>query len=185
MVCIRTERLIVRDARETDFPAWHHLISDPNGMYYLEEILTKTEEESRENLKKAMEEAKNPNRTEYFFAALRANTEEFIGSIGYTVEKDTNMGKIAHAGYFFLQKYHGKGYASEAFQAVLRFAFEEDNVFLMKTGCLKENKASERVMQKCGLIKEGEYPAAQLHNGQMKDRIHYEITREEWLKLLK
>ncbi|MDR3594477.1 MAG: GNAT family protein [Clostridium sp.] len=37
---------------------------------------------------------------------------------------------------------------------------------------------SERVMQKCGMIKEGEYKMKEWHDGKMKDRVSYRIIRE-------
>ena len=43
---------------------------------------------------------------------------------------------------------------SEAVQKVIEFAFTQDNVYRVTTGCLSENIGSERVMQKNGLIKE-------------------------------
>ncbi|MBR5938411.1 MAG: GNAT family N-acetyltransferase [Clostridiales bacterium] len=45
-------------------------------------------------------------------------------------------------------KYWGNGYTSEAANRVLAFAFEENNVYRVTTGCLAENRGSERVMQK-------------------------------------
>lgn len=45
---------------------------------------------------------------------------------------------------------------SEAFAEVLRFTFEENRVFRLTTGCDPENKGSEKVMKKCGLVKEAD-----------------------------
>lgn len=47
-------------------------------------------------------------------------------------------------------KYWGNGYTSEAAKRVLAFAFEENNVYRVTTGCLAENRGSERVVQKKG-----------------------------------
>lgn len=61
------------------------------------------------------------------------------------------------AASFMYCRFWGKGYATEAMREALRFAFFGNGVYRIEAGCLKENIASERVMQKCGLIKEGEY----------------------------
>lgn len=181
MVRLMTERLIVRDPKPEDFNEWHELMSDSRTMYYLDDIMTHSVAESRRNLDAAIEEAGNPHRTKYFFAVELIETGAFIGSIGYTVEEITPVGKIAHAGYFFLPEYQGKGYTTETFREVIRFAFEDDNVFRLKTGCFSDNKASWRVMQKCGLIKEGEYKACAWHDGKIKDRVSFRLLRAEWL----
>lgn len=45
----------------------------------------------------------------------------------------------------------------------------------MFTGCLAENIGSERVMQKCGLIKEAEHIDYEWHDGKMKTRLEYRL----------
>ena len=50
----------------------------------------------------------------------------------------------------------------------------------MTTGCLAENKGSERVMQKNGLIKEAEHKDYEWHDGKMKDRLEYRLLKSEW-----
>ena len=180
MIQLVTERLILRDPKLEDFNAWHRLMSDPKTMYYLDDLRTHSPEESLNNLNIAIEEASRLDRTKYFLAVELRETGAFLGSIGYTVEETTPQGSIVHAGYFFFPEYHGQGYATEALQEVIRFAFEENNVYYLKTGCIVENKASERVMQKCGLLKEAEHKACTLHDGRMKDRVFYGLLKEDW-----
>jgi len=180
MIQLITERLIIRDPLLTDIDSWHRLLSDVETMYYLQDILTHTLEESRQNLEIAVEESKSKNRKKYFFAIENKETGVFIGSIGYTVTEVTPVGKLVEAGYFILPEFHGKGYITEAFKTVIMFAFEDNGVYRISTGCLAENRASERVMQKCGLIKEAEFKSYVWHDGQMKDRVEYRLLREEW-----
>jgi ribosomal-protein-alanine N-acetyltransferase len=97
------------------------------------------------------------------------------------VTKTTPIGKFVGAGYFILPEYHGQGFMTEALGEVIRFAFTEDGVFRISTGCLIENRASERVMQKCGFIKEAVYKSYTWHDGRIKDRVEYRLLKEEWL----
>ena len=182
MVWLVTERLVIRDPKPDDLDGWHRLISDPEAMYYLPDILTSSLDESRENLEVAMDDARNPDRTKYFFAIEHGESGAFIGTVGYTVTELTPLGKFVGVGYFILPEYHGRGYMTEAFQEVIRFAFEDDGVYRLSTGCLTENRASERVMQKCGLIKEADRKCFTWHDGRMKDRVEYRLLREEWKK---
>lgn len=96
------------------------------------------------------------------------------------MEAGTPVGKIVHAGYFTYPKFWNNGYVTEAFYKVLEFAFLEDNVYRVTTGCLAENAGSERVMQKCGLIKEAEHVDWEWHDGRMKTRLEYRLLRREW-----
>ena len=178
---LQTKRLIIRDPLSTDFDSWHRLMSDPTTMYYLQDIMTHSEEESRQNLDIAIAESKSPNRTKYFLAIEHKQTGDFIGTIGYTVTKSTPLGKHVGLGYFILPKHQNQGYTTEALNEVIRFAFEDGGVFKIETGCLADNKASERVMQKCGFIKEADRKHHEWHDGQMKDRVEYRLLKDEWM----
>ena len=97
----------------------------------------------------------------------------------------TPVGKIVGAGYAILPEHRGQGYATEAFHALIRFAFEENDVYRFVAGCRAENKASERMMQKCGMVKEAEFKCHTWHDGQMKDRVEYRLLKEEYQQKLK
>ena len=44
----------------------------------------------------------------------------------------------------------------------------------------KRDIGSERVMQKCGLIKEAEHIDYEWHDGKMKTRLEYRLLKREW-----
>ena len=180
MIHLITERLIIRDPLPTDINDWHRLLSDPKTMYYLPDMITRSFEESRVNLETAINESQNIKRTKYFFAIEHGETGAFIGTVGYTVTETTPLGKFVEAGYFMLPEYHGQGYMTEALSEVIHFAFVDDGVFRINASCLIENRASERVMQKCGLIKESEYKSFTWHDGRMKNRVEYRLLKDEW-----
>ena len=182
MIRLTTERLIIRDPLITDIDGWHRLLSDTKTMYFLPDILTKTLEESKQNLDIAIAESHSKSREKYFFAIEDKKSGAFVGTVGYTVIQITPVGKVVGAGYFMLPEYHGKGYMTEALSEVIRFAFEDDGVYRINTGCLADNHASERIMQKCGMIKEAEFKAYTWHDGQMRDRVEYRLLRkyDEW-----
>lgn len=119
---------------------------------------------------------KNDNKTMYYLK----ETYKQVGSIGYTVMNDTPFGKLVHLGYFTYPEFWNKGYVTESLKKILEFAFTENNVYRIKTGCLRENKGSERVMQKCGMIKEADKKEYEYHDGKMKDRVEYRLLKREW-----
>lgn len=176
-----TERLIVRDHRPEDLSTHHTLFSDEKAMYYLQDIKTESMAESEANLKFAMQEIGLANRAHVFLRMEDKYTGSHIGEIGYTVSSFTPLGKLADLGYFTYPCFWNKGYTSEAVKALLRFAFTLDNVCRLSVGCLKENVGSERVMQKCGFIKEAEFKQFVWHNGRLKDRVVYRLLKDEFL----
>jgi len=181
MVQLKTERLIIRDTLMSDIDGYHRLMSDPENMYYLQDLMTHSLEESRQHVEIAVADVRNPNRTKYYLVIEECQTGAYVGATGYTVTQTTPVGKIVNVGYFILPEYHGRGYMTEAVREVIRFAFEENGVYRIETGCLAENCASERVMQKCGMIKEADRKAAIWHDGRMKDRVEYRLLKGEWL----
>jgi putative acetyltransferase len=56
-------------------------------------------------------------------------------------------------GYAIGEDYWGKGFATEAVLAVLRFGFEELGLDLISAYCYPFNKRSQRVFEKCGIYR--------------------------------
>ena len=176
MVKIETDRLLVRDYIESDLDEMHRLWSDKETMYYLDDILTNTIEESAHYLKVGMDNADG-----HYFCICEKNVGRFIGGIGYTITDTTPLGKIVHMGYMMLPEYHGRGYMTEATKAVIEFAFLKDGCIRITTGCVTEHEASRRVMEKAGFRKEGMRVKAQYHDGVMKDRFEYAINKDDFI----
>ena len=184
MVNLETETLVIRDPNLEDINGYHQLLSDELTLYYWLSS-TSSLEQNRYKLEEAVAEARSINRTKYFFTIEHRETKRYVGTVGYTVVNITPIGKVVGAGYAILPEFRGKGYPTEALRAVIRFAFEEDGVYRMVAGCRKENHASERIMQKCGMIKEAEFKCHTWHDGQMKDRIEYRLLKEEYMQYVK
>lgn len=177
---METTRLILRDYREDDFNEYYRLKTDSKTMYYLQDIQLFTREKACEEFRMVLNDMQKPDRKFYFIHIELKDSHEQVGSVGYTVTDDTPVGKMVGAGYFIYPKFWGKGYTTEAFQRVLEFAFSDNNVYRVSTGCLTENTGSERVMQKCGLIKEAEHIDYEWHDGKMKTRVEYRLLEREW-----
>ena len=116
----------------------------------------------------------------YFLHIELKETHEQIGSVGYTVVDNTPIGKIVHLGYFTYPKFWGNGYMTEAVNRLLKFAFTENNVYCINTGCLAENKGSEKVMLNNGFIREAEKPEYEWHDDKMKTRLEYRLLKSEY-----
>ncbi len=176
-----TERMILRDHYPSDLPTHHALFSDEKAMYYLQDLQTRTMAESESNLQFAMKEIGSGDRAHVFLRMEDKRTGSHIGEIGYTVSTLTTLGTLTDLGYFTHPRFWNQGYTSEAVKELIRFAFMDDGVYRMSVGCLKENTGSERVMQKCGFIKEAEFKQFVWHDGKLKDRVVYRLLKSEWL----
>ena len=177
MIRIETERLVLRDYKETDLDDMHRLWSDEKAMRYLDDIFCKTIDDTIVYLKTGME-----NSDGHYFCICEKSYDRFIGSIGYIIVESTPLGKIVHLGYMLMPEYHNKGYITEALKSVVEFAFTKDGCIRINTGCHSENVASRKVLEKSGFRKEAEKIKAVYHEGVMKDRLEFAINKEDLLE---
>ena len=96
MINLQTPRLILRDYTEKDFEAYSRLKMDAETMYYLQDIQLHSVEEARRDFAEVLSDMKSPERKFYFCHMELKDTHEQVGSIGYTVEADTPVGKLVH-----------------------------------------------------------------------------------------
>jgi len=178
MVVMETDRLILRDELETDLNDMHRLWSDKETMYYLDDILSNTIEDTVASLTVGI-----ANSDGHYFCICNKVTGNYMGNIGYTITDATPLGNVVHLGYMLLPEYHGQGYMPEAVLQVINFAFTKDNCIRITTGCHKENDASRKVMEKSGFRKEGEKIKAVYHDGIMKDRLEYAINKDDYIAI--
>lgn len=88
-----------------------------------------------------------------FSVCLRA-TGLAVGSVGFkSLPAPDGSVEIA---YMIQPEYRGRGYATEACQAVVSFAFRSGQVTLVRAHTLPEPNASTRVLTKCGFRHVGE-----------------------------
>ena len=79
-----------------------------------------------------------------------------------------------------MPQFWGMGLATRIAKALLRIGFEELKLHRIWAGCQVDNAASEKVMKKIGMSKEGEMRAARFKNGRWHNALRYAILAEEW-----
>ena len=111
------------------------------------------------------------------FAITLRDERLLIGAIGL---KFAPRHRRAEMGYWVARDRWGRGYATEAAWAVLRYAFAERGLHKVVATHLAPNIASGRVMQKIGMRQEGVQREHVLKNGRFVDLVLYGILREDW-----
>lgn len=182
VISLETDRLVLRDYLPEDEADYVALKMDEKVMYYLPDIRIKSQAQGAKDFQGVRKDQESSRRRFYFLHIMEKETGRQVGTVGYTVEQVTPFGKLVGAGYFSYPAFWGKGYMTEAFARVLAYGMEENGVYRLSTGCLKENRGSESVMKKCGLVKEAEHLHAVFHDGKMKTRVEYRMLREDWEK---
>lgn len=95
-----------------------------------------------------------PDPWRHGFFVVERDGQAVIGSAGFKGPPDTaGMVEIA---YGIVPSRQGRGYATEAAGALLRFAAADDRVRLVRAHTMPEGDASTRVLRKCGFVCIGE-----------------------------
>lgn len=75
--------------------------------------------------------------------------------IGDLCFKGLSADGVSEIGYGILPQYQGKGYATEAVAAALKWAFEHPEVTAIEAEAAPDNSTSIKVLKKCGFIPTG------------------------------
>ena len=92
---------------------------------------------------------------------------------------DEKAGSCSFA-YMIGADYWGMGYAAEALQAALCFAFEAMDIHTITADHMAENPASGTVMRKVGMSFCRNIPAKYEKHGRLMDACEYSITCRQW-----
>jgi RimJ/RimL family protein N-acetyltransferase len=115
-------------------------------------------------------------KTVNFAVALR-DDGTLVGSIGLVLEPDHHRAEI---GYWIGKPYWGRGYATEAGQAVLGFGFETLGLNKIHAAHFTKNPSSGRVLEKLGMTYEGCLREHDYKWGVYEDIKVYAVLAREW-----
>lgn len=107
--------------------------------------------------------------------AVTTDADGLVGAIGLRLEP---AHRRAELGYWIGVPFWGRGYATEAARAIIRFGFESlalDRIYAVH---LARNPASGRVMARAGMTPEGVSRRHMIKNGRAEDLVRYAILRE-------
>lgn len=150
---IETERLILRSWRQEDLPAFISMNKDERVMRYFPGTLSDAETEAFYN--RIQDEFSR--RGWGLYAVELKGGGEFIGYVGlHEIGFDADFTPGVEIGWRLAAIYHNQGYATEAAKAVLELA-KGFGIGRLYSFTAKVNTPSERVMQKIGLVKAGEF----------------------------
>ena len=160
---LETKQLILRPLKISDADAFFKMDANPNVHKYLWQKPVLTIDETIETIRSVHEQYLNQKIGR--FAAVLKTTNEFIGWVGIKFNTDivNNKTKFYDIGYRLDEPFWGKGFATEASFAWLDYGFTQMNIQNMEAAAHIDNTASNRILEKIGMIKTGSY-----HEGQVE-----------------
>ena len=176
---LRTERLLLRPYFEEDLDAFYAYMSDPEVLRF-EPYLPLDSADTEAELEKR---CSDPD----FIAVCLPPDEHhpwghLIGHIFFSPCAFSTW----EIGWMLNREYQHLGYAKEAAEAVVGAAFDAGIAHRVIAMCNPENTASERLMQKLGMRREGllvknlYFRTDESGNPIWLDTAMYAVLREEW-----
>jgi RimJ/RimL family protein N-acetyltransferase len=179
---LTTPRLRLRRWRETDRPAFAALNADPRVTEHFPSVLTREESDL---LARRIE-------THFFqhgyglWAVDVIGADGFIGFTGLSIPAfEAPFTPCVEIGWRLASPFWGKGYASEAARAALRFAFEDLRLKEVVSFTVPANARSRRVMQRIGMhyCPKEDFDHPLLPEGHpLRRHVLYRLHREEWIQ---
>ena len=181
---IETERLILRNFTAEDGPALLKMI-----MQYKTSPYAKYDHQWPTDPEKIKGVAKWFAGGDAYLAVCLKETDVFIGFVCLNpVKREEPCGmKEYDTGYIFDFDFHGKGYATEACNAVLSYAFESLNADRVVTGTAGKNLPSCKLLEKIGLSVvsrgTGSFQTDETGKAIEFPALSYAITKDQWRQL--
>ena len=148
-----TERLILRDFKNSDWEDLHELYMKPETVKYNPSGYPDNEEASKKIVAGWSAQPDKAVREEYTAAIITKTDLKFVGVISLNLgDRKYRKGEIW---YKLHPDYWGQGLATEATKAMLAFGFEQLHLHRIECGCSIHNVASYKVMEKVGMTREG------------------------------
>lgn len=149
---LETARLRLEPYQHAHFDGLREMEKDPEMMRYISLGEVRTEEETRESIERVM--LRWQQRGFSWWALMEKQSGALVGAacLQHLANDD---GAPLELGWRLNASYHGQGYATEAAQAIVKFAVEQVGARYLVAVAHPDNSASHRVMQRLGMTYKG------------------------------
>jgi RimJ/RimL family protein N-acetyltransferase len=105
-------------------------------------------------------------------------TGELIGDV--MLRWSSARDRCGEVGWVFHPEHHGRGYATEAAQAILRLAFDGLDLHRMIARIDPRNTASMKLAERLGMRKEAHLVQNSWQRGEWTDEADFALLKSEW-----
>ena len=174
---IQTSRLRLRAFAPDDLDAVHAIQSreDVHRWLYSE---PRGVDEVRETLERRIARTRDAPEAGVALVVELAATGEILGDVSLTLGPPEH--RQAEIGFVFHPGHHGRGYATEAAEAVVAFAFGAYDLHRVYGRLEARNIASARVLEKLGMRREAHLVENEWVKGEWQSEFVYALLAREW-----
>ena len=178
MPTLETPRLILRRIAMSDAKDIFAYSCDEEVARHVLWSAQKDISEARDYCKFMMRKYKNDEPSSW--GIIEKSTGRLVGTIGFMDYSEDNAS--VEVGYSLARWLWNGGYMTEALSRVIEYTFENMDVNRIEAQHELENPSSGRVMEKCGMQKEGVLRQRLYNKGRYVDVALYAILKEDYEK---
>ncbi len=172
--------VVLRWPQQSDYTAWSRLREQSREFlvpweptWPLDDL---TRGAFRRRLKRYADDQRND--TAYSFFIFRKEDDALVG--GLTIANvRRGVAQAGSLGYWMGQPYARHGYMTAAVKAIAPFTFGALGLHRLEAACIPTNKASSRLLEKCGFTYEGLARQYLCINGQWQDHLLFARLRDD------
>ncbi|WP_433161963.1 GNAT family N-acetyltransferase [Kribbella sp. CA-247076] len=180
MTDLSTDRLLLRQWRDSDREPWAAMNADPVVMEHFPAVQSRADSDAMVDRASEQIEAAGWG----LWALEVRDTGEFIGFTGLAVPRfEAHFMPTVEIGWRLAKGAWGNGYATEAARAALAHGFGPAGLDEIVSFTATTNVPSQRVMQRIGMIHDaaGDFDHPRLPDGHRLQRhVLYRIDRAQW-----
>jgi len=177
---LETDRLILRPPRHSDYREWAKVRLESRDFLKPWEPHWASDHLTRRAFRHRVHWSARAIRTEraYPFFIFLKGGGDFIGAV--TLDNlRRGPAQSGTVGYWISENQARNGYMRESLTALLSYSFSTLDLGRIEAGCLPENKASRRVLEKSGFKYEGVAQAYLQIDGRWRDHVLYAALRRD------
>jgi RimJ/RimL family protein N-acetyltransferase len=153
-IVLKSERIHIRSILYSDLEAIHNLHSLSETDRFNTLGIPENIEQTAAIINLWLSENNKEKIQKFTFAVELIEGKKFIGLIALNLGKEKFQ--TAEVWYKFHPAFWNKGYATEALKTIIDFGFKELKLHRIEAGCAIENIASINVLEKAGMVREGQ-----------------------------
>ena len=178
---VESERLILRNWKDSDQPVFAQMNTDPKVMEFLPKSFWGNDG------KEVIARIKNSIETNGYgmWAMERKDTGEFIGFTGlHSPTWEAHFTPCIEVGWRLASKYWGQGFATEGALASLDYGFNKMNLDEIVSFTVPDNTRSRKVMDRIGMTydKSGDFNHPTLpENDPLSQHVLYRLSKKDYI----
>ena len=174
---IETDRLLLRAFRYEDGKS---MMKNWAGDEYVQKMYGEPAYKTPEAIKGLLDKYIEGYNNGYYYrwGIFEKESDECIGMVAYfLVDTHNNFGEIE---YCVGTAFQGKGYATEATKAIIKYGFENIHFNKVQICVRPSNISSKKVIEKCGFTYEGTLRDYFLIDGEYEGRMYFSVLKTEY-----